>query len=310
MSRALGVALLAVVATLAIAAAAFFSGVEISGEFLRPTLERALSAAFRLPTRLEGPLRLRTGLMATLTADALVVADPAAGAGATLGRGIRPRARIALPALLRGTVALDEVTGERLELTLARRADGSTNWAPIFTRSPAGGEPSVSFDGIARLRIGRIVGSVRRQGDTPVPFEIADFDGELPRHAPITARGRFLSGGHAFAVELRTASLADFGAATAPVHGVIEWSGMRATVDGTFTGDGSRLDALVHATAADAGPPLAAFGIAAREPGPLEARWRLVLGTGEATLRDLALRIGDASATGEVGLAWSAARPG
>ena len=46
---------------------------------------------------------------------------------------IRPRARIDLAALLRGTVALDEVSGEGLELTLVRRADGRANWAPIFT---------------------------------------------------------------------------------------------------------------------------------------------------------------------------------
>jgi len=309
MLRALGVALLAVVAALAIGAAAFFRGVEISGEFLRPRLERALSAAFRLPTRLEGPLRLRTGLTATLAADALVVADPAAGAGATLGRGIRPRARIDLAALLRGTIALGEVTGEQLELSLVRGADGRGNWSPIFARSPGGGEPSVTFDGIARLRLGRIVGSYRREGEAPQPFEITDFDGGLPRHAPITARGRFRSGGHAFAFDLRTASLADFGAATAPIQGAIEWSGLRATFDGTFARDGSRLEAGVHATAADAGRALAALGLAARDPGPLDAQLRLTLAAGEVTMRDLALRLGDISATGEVGVAWGGTRP-
>ncbi len=309
MLRALGIALFAVVAVLAAGAAAFFSGVEVPAEFLRPRLERALSAAFRLPTRLEGPLRLRTGRTATLAADALVIADPGAGAEAILGRGIRPRARIDLLALLRGTVALDEVTGERLELSLARGADGRGNWAPIFTRSPGGGEPSVTFDGIARLSIGRIAGRYRHAGDDQTTFEITDFDGGLPRHEPITARGRLRSGDHAFAIELRTASLADIGAAAMPVQGAIDWSGLRAAFDGEFVRDGSRLDVRVHATAADAGPPLAALGLAAREPGPLDARLRLSLAAGEATLRDLALRIGDISANGEVGFAWGSTRP-
>jgi len=307
--RALGVALLAIVAVLAVGSAAFFSGVEISGEFLRPRLERTLSAAFRLPTRLEGPLRLRTGTTATLAADALIVADPAAGARATLGRGIRPRARIDLVALLRGTVAIDEVTGERLELSLARGADGRGNWSPIFTRPPGGGEPSVTFDGIARLRIGRIVGSYRREGDAPLPFEITDFDGGLPRHAPITARGGFRSGVHAFTFELRTASLAESGAAAVPVGGAIDWAGLRANFDGAFIREGSRLDVRIDAAAADAGAPLAALGLAAREPGPLEARVHLNLAAGEATMRDLDLRLGDLRAAGEAGVAWGGTRP-
>lgn len=309
MLRALGIALLAPVIVMAAGAAAFFSGVEIPVDFLRPRLERALSAAFGLPTRLEGRLEMRTGRVATLSADALVVADPGGGTGATLARGIRPRARIDLAALLRGTVALDEVSGERLELILVRRADGRPNWAPIFTRPPSSGEPSVTFDGIGHLGIGRIVGSYRSEGTSPAPFEITKFDGSLPRQAPITARGGVRSGGHAFTVDLRTASLAGLGAATLPIAGAIEWVGLRATVEGEFVHDGSRFDARVHATAADAGPPLAALGIAAHEPGPLEARLRLGLAAGEATMRDLALRIGDLGIDGEVGVARGETRP-
>jgi uncharacterized protein involved in outer membrane biogenesis len=311
MRRVLGAALLVAAVVLAAGTVAFFRGVEMPGEFLRPRLERALSAAFGLPTRLEGPLRLRTGRTATLAADAMVVADPAAGAGATLGRGIRPVARIDLAALIGGSVVLEEVTGERLELALARRTDGRANWSPIFTRSPGGGEPSVTFDGIARLRIGRIVGSYRSEGADPVPFEIADFDGQLPRHAPVAARGRFLSGGHGFAVEVRSASLADFAAASAtvPLQGSIAWSGLRATFDGRLARDGSQLDAGVEAAAADAGPLLAALGLAVRQPGPLDARLRLNLAAGEVAVRELALRIGESSVAGELGVAWGGERP-
>lgn len=309
MLRALGIALLAAVIVMAAGAAAFFSGVEISADFLRPPLERALSTAFGLPTRLEGRLSMRTGRVATLSADALVVADPGGGTGATLARGIRPRARIDLAALLRGAVALDEVSGERLELSLVQRADGRPNWAPIFTRPAGSGEPSVTFDGIGHLGIGRIVGSWRSEGTSAALFEITNFDGSLPRQEPITARGGVRSGGHAFSVDLRTAPLAALGAATVPIAGAIEWAGLRVTLDGGFVRDGSRLDARVHATAADAGPALAALGIAARAPGPLEARLRLGLAAGEASLRDLALRIGDLRIDGEVGVARGETRP-
>lgn len=73
------IALLAIVvfaALLAVGAGAFLSGLEISGEFLRAPIERGLTAAFGVPTRLEGPLRLHTGRIATVSADALVLADP------------------------------------------------------------------------------------------------------------------------------------------------------------------------------------------------------------------------------------------
>lgn len=88
-----GVALVSAAAGLA---AAFLWGVAVPGEFLRARLERALTAAFGVPARIEGPLRLRTGLSPTASADALVLADPSGPAGATLARGLRPAVRIDL----------------------------------------------------------------------------------------------------------------------------------------------------------------------------------------------------------------------
>src|SRR5512137_1103063 len=89
------------VAALALAAGAFLWGLDLDGGFLRAPLERALTAAFDVPTRIEGPLRLQTGRAATVSADALVLADPSGPASATLARGVAPRARIDLLALLR-----------------------------------------------------------------------------------------------------------------------------------------------------------------------------------------------------------------
>lgn len=311
MKRALWAVLALIVAALAVCAGAFYRGAEVSGEYLRPTLERALSAAFGLPTRVEGPLRVHTGLAATLSADALVVSDPSAGPEATLARGVRPTARIDLLALLRRSVSLQEVTAERLELALARDAGGRGNWTPLFAPS-AGGEPSsYSFAGIARLRIGTVAGSYRREGLAPMPFEISAFEGELADAGPVALRGAAQLGAQTVVIDARTAPLSGLGAAgaTVPLQGSVEWSGLTANFDGTFARDGSRLDAGVHATAADAGLPLRALGLAAREPGALDVQLRLVLTAAETTVRDLALRLGDSVASGEVGLSWGGSRP-
>lgn len=311
MKRALWVLLAVNFAALAVCAGAFYRGVEVSGEFLRPTLERALSAAFGLPARLEGPLRVRTGLAATLSADALVVSDPSAGPGATLARVVRPTARIDLPSLLRRSVALEEVTGERLELGLARDASGRANWSLLFAPSADGEPSSLSFGGIARLRIGTVAGSYRREGLAPMPFEISGLEGELADAGPVALRGSAHLAGQTVVIDAHTAPLAGLGAAggTVPLQGSVEWSGLTVNVDGTVARDGSRLDADVHATAVDAGPPLRALGLAARAPGALDARLRMGLTATQTTVRDLALRLGDTVAFGEVGLSWSGARP-
>jgi len=313
MRRGLRIALVAI-AVFAVAlvagAGAFLAGLEVSGEFLRAPLERALTAVFGVPTRIEGPLKLQTGLSTTVSADALVLADPSGSAGATLARGTRPRARIDLVAFLRRVIALDEVTGERLDLTLIRRADGRANWAPIFAASPDGGKSPVSFGGIARLRIGSVAGSYQREGAAPVPFAIAALDGALPLREPTTARGSVLVAGQPVAFDLRSASFAELAgsAAAFALQGTVQWSGMRATVEGDLARDGSRFDAGIRASADDASLPLAALGIAASEPGRLELRMHLGMTATEATVRDLSVTLGKTVASGSASIAWSAPR--
>ncbi len=79
MNRVLKIALgtLALLAVaLMIAVGAFLWGLDLDGGFLRARLESVLTAAFDVPTRIEGPVRLRTGRVATVSAQALVLADP------------------------------------------------------------------------------------------------------------------------------------------------------------------------------------------------------------------------------------------
>ncbi len=285
-------------------------GVAIPGEFLRAPLERALSAAFGVPTRIEGPLQLRTGLVVTATADALVLDDPSGPVDATLARATRPGVRIDLVSLARRVVALDEVTGERLDLTLARGADGRGNWAPIFASAPDAGPSPVTFAGIARLRIGSIAGTYRTHGAAPARFGVAEFDGTLPLRNPTTARGTATIPGYTIAFDLRTASLAGFQAAGAaiPVQGTLEWSGARVAVDGSVAPDDARLDAAVQVTSDDAGQLLAALGVAAHEAGRLDARGRVGVTAADAVVTDLAFTLGKSTLSGNARVAWGAPR--
>jgi uncharacterized protein involved in outer membrane biogenesis len=313
MRRRMRIALLglaAFAAALAGAAAAFLAGLDVSGEFLRAPLERALTAAFGVPTRLEGPLRLHTGSSATVSADALVLADPAGAPGAVLARGLRPAARIDLFALLHGAVAIEDVTGEHLELTLVRRADGKANWAPVFAASPGDGRSAFTWAGIARLRIGSVAGSYRHEGAAAVPFEIADLEGALPLRERTAARGQWRVGGEPLAFDLRFASLADLAGPgdASPVQGTLQWAGVRVTIDGTHARDGSRLDMDVHASADDASLLLAALDIPANAPGALDLRMRLGVTATQASAHDLALTLGRSVASGRASLAWAGPR--
>jgi len=295
--------LVALAAVLALAVGAFLGGLDVDGEFLRAPIERALTAAFDVPTRIEGPVRLRTGRAATVSADALVLADPSGAAGATLARGIAPRARIDVAALLRRSVLLEEVSGERLELALRRQADGRANWRQLF--SAPGGPATVSFAGIERLRIGAVVGSYQGDGGPPLSFAIADLDGAVPREQPLRASGTAAIGERRIGFDLRTASLDGLApAAGLPLQGTLTWSGVQARLDGTVLDGGRRLEASIEAAAADAAAPLAALGVVLKEPGALALRARLSLTATRAEATEFSASLGASSASGAASIAW------
>jgi uncharacterized protein involved in outer membrane biogenesis len=302
--------ILALVVALAVLVLAFLAGVTVPGEWLRGPIEHALSAAFGVPTRIEGPLQVRTGLSATASADSLVLADPSGAPGATLARGIRPAVRIDLAALARRVVALQEVSGERLELALARGADGRANWAPIFAASPGGAPPPVSFAGIERLRIGTVRGTYQEAGSAPFAFELAGVEGSLTERGPTTARGTARVAGHAIEFDLRSAAFGELQnpSAAVPLRGTLVSSGARIGLDGRIAADGSTFDAAVDVSADDADSVLTALGIPVRGAGALDARGKVRLTAADAAVSGLALKLGESAVSGGGRIAWSAPR--
>jgi len=290
-------------------AGAFVWGVTIPGEFLRAPLERALSAAFGAPTRIEGPLRVRTGLVATASADALVLADPLDPAAPPLARATSLRARIDLRALAGAAVTLDELTGERVEIRLERAADGRGNWEPIFASS--GGSSAIAFGGIGRFAIGLIEGTYRAPGEeAPTRFEIKALAGALAQRAPATVRGTATLAGRAIQIELSTASLADLEQATGPIpiKAALELAGTRVDLTGTYAPAATTFDATFALSAERAEPTLAALGVAAREAGRLDGHGRLQVSPAGASVTDLSLHLGPSGVAGSARVAWDTAR--
>lgn len=310
MTRALRIglgALLVVTLALAAAAVAFLKGIDTDGGFLRPRLEQALSAAFGVPTRIEGPMRLRTGRVATIAADAMVLSDPAGPAGSTLARGIRPSARIDLGALLlQRSVVLEEVTGERLQLALRRQAGGRGNWASLFARSPEA-EPRFSFAGIAKLGIGHVEGTYERDGRAAVPFAIVALHAALIGEAPVAARGTFQLAGNDVAFDLRSDSFDALRGERRPIplQGSLAWRGLQTIVDGQLAADRDQFDAALGGHADDATDVLDALGIATRTPGALDLEAKVFLSGTEARVADLSLQLGRTAVAGSGRLGWT-----
>jgi len=297
------------VALLVLLAVLFVVGIPLPGKFVRAPLEDLLSKAFGVPTRFEGPLKLRTGLVSSAEAGALILADPLDPSALPLARGTRPSVRIDLVALLRGAVKLDDITGERLEARLVRAADGRGNWAPLFATS--GGTSPVTFAGIGRLRIASVDVSYQGQGRAePLRFAVKGFDGTLGEREPATARGTLSSEGRTLAFEASSASLADLlaSAKSIPLQAAIELSNARLKVNGNYVLADAALEGKFELTAENADKALGAVGLPAKEAGKLDARGRLRLTGAEASVSDLAFRLGTGSVAGSVGFNWGGAR--
>jgi hypothetical protein len=303
-----GAALGALIVVLAVL---FVVGIPLPGDYLRAPLEGLLSSAFGVPTRIEGRLRLRTGLVASAEAGALALADPVNPGAAPLARATRPSVRIDVVALLRRSVALDEISGERLEIRLERAADGRGNWEPLLATS---GDPApVRFAGIGRLRIATLQGSYRaRPGAEPMRWELSGFESSLLGSKPVTARGKFSMAGRTLAFDASSASLAELLEGTGkalPLKAAVETSGAQVKVSGVYAPAAASFEAAIQVASDNADTVLAALGVTARESGTLDARGQVRVSAREAAIDALALRLGKTSVSGGVRLNWAGARP-
>ena len=287
----------------------FLAGIPLPADFLRTRLEGVLTDAFGVPTRIEGPLRLRTGIVATAEADALTLVNPQAPGAPALAQASRPMVRIRLDALLRGSVQLDEVAAEKITLRIERHPDGSSNWDPVFERRPGGG--TIGFSGIDRLRAAGI--GVRYLGPDAAAethIEIEKFEGTLADAGPTEARGTTRLAGETLEFAITSASLGELFApgTPLPVQAKIGWRGMSARLDGRYTQGSALLEAAVEIAAPDAGSVLSAVGMPARGAGALAARGNARLSSTGIAVRDLAFQLGNSDLSGSIGLDWAGER--
>ena len=289
----------------------FLTGVPLSGEFVRSPLESLLTRVFGVPTRIEGPLRLRTGLIATAEAEALVLTDPSTPGAPPLARATQPRVRMDLGALLKRAVRFEEITGQHMALRIARNANGGSNWDPVVT--PSGGAAPVTFAGIGQLSIASVDAAFVDQGAAePVKFEVKGFEGALQQRDPAKARGTLSMAGHTFVFDASTASLAELMEGpdkTIPLQATIESSGAHIEAKGAYAVAAATLNARFAIKAENADTAFAALGVAARGAGTLDARGLAHLSAGSATVDELNLRLGRTAISGNVGVNWAGSRP-
>lgn len=278
---------------------------------MRTPLERILTSAFGVPTRIEGPLRLRTGLAASAEADALILTDSLNPGDPPLARATRPSVRIDIVALLRRSVALKEVSGEQMEVRLARGADGRGNWEPLFVTSDT--PAPVSFRGIRQLKISRMDGSYRSKPDEePRRWELNGLESSLMGRNPILAKGTLSIAGQIFEIDASSASLAELvegSGKTVPLKATVKTSGTQVIVNGTYAATAGTLETSFQIKAEDGDTSLGAAGVAVRQSGPLDASGQLRLSANEAAVEGLVFQLGKTSVSGSLRVNWAGSRP-
>jgi len=289
----------------------FLIGIPIPGNLARAPLEALLTEVFGVPTRIEGSLRLRTGLFASAKADALILTDTLNPDGPPLARATRPSVEIDTIALLRRSVALREVSGEDVEIRLMRRADGRGNWEPLLATS---GTPApVLFAGIGHLKISKLNGSYASQPEVKsARWQLTGLESSLMGRDPIKARGSLLIAGRTLEIDASSASLAELvegSGKTIPVKATVNTSGTQVSVNGTYAVDADMLQASFQIKAEDGDTSLGAAGIAVHQSGPLDASGQLRLSANEAAVEGLVFRLGKTSVSGRFRVNWAGSRP-
>jgi uncharacterized protein involved in outer membrane biogenesis len=298
-------------ALLAVLAVLFVVGIPLPGDFFRTPLERILTSAFGVPTHIEGPLHLRTGLVASAEANALTLADSLNPGGPPLARATRPSVQIDIVALLRRSVALTEVSGDHMAVRLERGADGRGNWEPLLVTSDT--PAPVSFTGIGLLKISKLDGSYRNKPDEePRRWQLNRLESSLTGRNPIVAKGTLSIAGQILEIDASSASLAELvegSGKTIPVKATVKTSGTQVSVNGTYAAPAETLETSFQIKSEDGDAALGALGVAARQSGPLDASGKLRVSTTDVAVERLVFRLGETSASGSVRVNWAGSRP-
>jgi uncharacterized protein involved in outer membrane biogenesis len=177
MARRLLLVLLSLVLLVVLAAGGALAWVAWRPGDLKGPLTRLASDRLGVPVRVEGPLRLGLGRVATVRLEGLRVGAPEWAAAENLAEVNALRLGIDLPASLRaGTAVLTELSLTRPRLALERDAQGRTSWPDLGGRDEGddtdqgGAAPRL---GALEIEEGRVAyrdaapGSTSRPGSTP-----------------------------------------------------------------------------------------------------------------------------------------------
>ena len=134
-----------VVATLVVLAAALFLYLRNANlEVYKAQIERVLSAAIGLDVEFDGPFELHVGRISTITAENVILANPAWPEDPQLLRIGRLSLAVNTWSLISGPAVIDDISVNAAELKVSRDEYGATNWSA--GRPPGEDESSGGFD--------------------------------------------------------------------------------------------------------------------------------------------------------------------
>jgi uncharacterized protein involved in outer membrane biogenesis len=288
----------------------------------RGVIAEKVKAATGRELTIAGDLDLKLGLPIALTAAKVRLANALWGSRPDMATVDRAEIAVAVLPLLRGTLRIDTVTVEGLDLLLETDAAGDGNWmfttpAPSATTvSTGGGSPASSIsladidvaasdsrityrDGEAETARGVAIDRLTLQAKGAGAPVAVRLDAQIDA-APLTARGTI-------------GPLADLidGEAPYPVSLRVETPGLAMTADGVLAKplDFAGLDLRFTIEAADLATAAAPFGFTLPSLQHLSAAGRFTDADGGYAVNGLTITAGSGEIAGDVKIRLDAPRP-
>lgn len=273
----LGIPIVALVVVVAL-------GVALPLDVLRDKIEAVAREALGRAVAIEGPITLVPALSPTLEMRGLRIADPHGWDTEGFAHVDRTRATVALLALVRNEISIDEIAIEGIDVRLESRADGSTNWA--FEREPSEAATAprngsaYDFVQLGKLAVRAL--TVRyhdaTSGETHA-FESEAIAGSLERDGPIMLSARGLVRNQPFAIAMTGGPLSALTDPARPwsldvtAHAADATLTLAGSIDDPLRAQGIELDIAIRGERLEALESLTGLSIAPIGPFVVKARF-------------------------------------